>query len=1071
MFFGSERLVGRCAVVARYGRSVVRACSSVAGSVGVRDSDHSSFWRRALKRSTRPSAKEMVERVDLTDALGVSAQLLQKNKRPPLLEYFRSRKSEHPTKVILVRIGEFYEAVGVDAIMLVQHAGLNPMGRGVPRAGCPAVNLRRTLRDLVLDAGFSVVVCEEVPELYSYGTRTKGKERYVAQIVSPGNPNYLVGLVDHEDGVVDFERERLTVGISAAVGGFSLTEVDVGMMTYSVHTGQTIEGVIARLQSGMYAAPIYLHESLYKGSSLGSWKTTGGDVDAILRVAASFQNEAGGVEAFSSPDAVTGLLDSVSRNLRLDREGFAKTTKKHTTRPLYFSTASQLGIHRTRGVPDLVGQVAGRDAPALVRQWIRKQLLLPPPPSISAQLRNASLFLLSHLEPLPDFPTIAKHQVAQLVRSKEANEVFFRELRDACQSVYTAGSNDKTKDFIQSLTASAGVEIGFELDLDDVLSTCKTAIQLIEDTIIVEPRSDLDEVSEQFSDDKRFLFSLRKSNESFVGKVHTAKFEKEWERAEAARAAVSVAAEELAQLGEEIRKERKLGDSKKDVVGMSFDLFNNAVWLRLPSGQKLVGPLIHPKDRNGMVVGNRFSTDKLEAAQDEYRLSCSECANAVRDQLRHLSTTLGGESLPPLVGACVLATIASAMVHHVTHAGILNGWNPASERGSDVGDRSIALRQFWPYWLDGSSNRTIANSIDLDSLVILSGPNMAGKSTVLRSVCSIVLLATSGFLVPAKEASVPFVDYIMLRTFSSDSPAEGKSGFAVEMHEMRSVLEDATENSLVLVDELGKGTEMTAGAALAGSILETLDRSGCYGIFATHLHALFDMELDAPNMKEMMMCSENEGGRVRPTLKVADGRSLESLAMTVARDCGMPTSVVNRAEELLGQLRGRRKLGKAADGASNGKQAFSAATAATPDHRVPPDLQGAELVLRNVVSHSLSCEPSSLESMVIEDCKRIRPPPAALKSSCVYIVEREDGLLYCGETDDICGRLLSHLKEFQRQGLYRMRSVFIPLPESSSGKSAARFCETKVIEQLKTEGYPLLSDKDRSHRFFASGSR
>uniref|UniRef100_A0A7S3ENA7 DNA mismatch repair proteins mutS family domain-containing protein n=1 Tax=Rhodosorus marinus TaxID=101924 RepID=A0A7S3ENA7_9RHOD len=721
-----------------------------------------------------------------------------------------------------------------------------------------------------------------------------------------------------------------------------------------VHTGQTIEGVIARLQSGMYAAPIYLHESLYGGSSLGSRKTTSSEVDSILRVAASFQNEAGGVEGFSSPDAVGGLLDSVSLNLRLDREGFTKITKRHTTRPLYFSTASQLGVHRTRGVPDLVGQVAGRDAPALARQWIRKQLLLPPPPSISAQLRNASLFLLNHLEPLPDFPTIAKHQVAQLVRSKEANEVFFRELRDACQAIYTAGSNDKTKDFIQALTASAGMEIGLELDLVDVLSTCEAAIQLIEDTIIVEPRSDLDETSEQFPDDKRYLFSLRKSNEGFVGKVHTAKFEKEWERVEAARVAVGVAAEELLQLGEEIKKERKLGDSKKDAVGMSFDLFNNAVWLRLPSGQNLVHPLIHPKDRNGMVVSNRFSTDKLEAALDEYRLCCSECANAVRDQLRHLSTSLEGESLPPLVGACVLATIASAMVHHVTHAGILNGWNPASERGSD---RSIVLRQFWPYWLDGRANSTVTNSIDLDSLVILSGPNMAGKSTVLRSVCSIALLATCGFLVPAKEASVPFVDYIMLRTFSSDSPAEGKSGFAVEMHEMRSVLEDATENSLVLVDELGKGTEMTAGAALAGSILEALDRSGCYGIFATHLHALFDMELDAPNMKEMMMCSEKEEGRVRPTLKVAAGRSLESLAMTVARDCGMPSSVVHRAEELLGRLRDRRNLGKVADGASKANPAFSSAKAAAPDHRVPLDLQGAELVLRSVVSHSLSCEP------------------------------------------------------------------------------------------------------------------
>jgi DNA mismatch repair ATPase MutS len=126
---------------------------------------------------------------------------------------------------------------------------------------------------------------------------------------------------------------------------------------------------------------------------------------------------------------------------------------------------------------------------------------------------------------------------------------------------------------------------------------------------------------------------------------------------------------------------------------------------------------------------------------------------------------------------------------------------------------------------------------------LLTGPNMAGKSTILRSVCAVALLGACGLYAPAAAATLPYFDAFMLRNFSSDSPLEGRSSFAVEMTEMRYVLEDLTPNSLVLVDELGKGTEVRAGSSLAGALMEALDASRCRGVFATHLHSLLDLDL------------------------------------------------------------------------------------------------------------------------------------------------------------------------------------------------------------------------------------
>lgn len=157
-------------------------------------------------------------------------------------------------------------------------------------------------------------------------------------------------------------------------------------------------------------------------------------------------------------------------------------------------------------------------------------------------------------------------------------------------------------------------------------------------------------------------------------------------------------------------------------------------------------------------------------------------------------------------------------------------YGPDAALSTDTANsRPMEVQGLWPYWLQarGGDEGTVFNSFTLDGLFLLTGPNMAGKSTILRSTAAAALLGSCGLAIPAKEARFPYFDAFMLRNFSADSPLEGRSSFAVEMTEMRYVLEDASPCSLVCVDELGKGTEVKAGAALAGALLESLDAVGC----------------------------------------------------------------------------------------------------------------------------------------------------------------------------------------------------------------------------------------------------
>ena len=194
---------------------------------------------------------------------------------------------------------------------------------------------------------------------------------------------------------------------------------------------------------------------------------------------------------------------------------------------------------------------------------------------------------------------------------------------------------------------------------------------------------------------------------------------------------------------------------------------------------------------------------------------------------------------------------------------------------------------------------------ETDRVAILTGPNMAGKSTYMRQVALIVLMAQMGCFVPAKSARIGVVDRIFTRIGASDDLASGKSTFMVEMAEVAEILKNATPRSLLILDEIGRGTSTFDGMAIARAVLEYAadpKRLGAKTLFATHYHELTDIEQELPGVRNYNIAVKKRGGDIVFLRKIVPGAADDSYGVEVAKLAGLPDRVVSRARELLKDL-------------------------------------------------------------------------------------------------------------------------------------------------------------------------
>ena len=206
----------------------------------------------------------------------------------------------------------------------------------------------------------------------------------------------------------------------------------------------------------------------------------------------------------------------------------------------------------------------------------------------------------------------------------------------------------------------------------------------------------------------------------------------------------------------------------------------------------------------------------------------------------------------------------------------------------------------------------IPNDIYLDSdkyLMIITGPNMSGKSTYMRQIALTSLMAQIGSFVPCEEANLPIFDQIFTRIGASDDIVSGQSTFMVEMMEVNNALKNATSNSLVLFDEIGRGTATFDGMALAQSIIEYVhEKIKCKTLFSTHYHELTDMEKDLAHLVNYHVCAEEDKGEIVFLHKLKKGAIDKSYGINVAKLANLPTDVIVRASDILNKLEENEKI-------------------------------------------------------------------------------------------------------------------------------------------------------------------
>jgi DNA mismatch repair protein MutS len=243
---------------------------------------------------------------------------------------------------------------------------------------------------------------------------------------------------------------------------------------------------------------------------------------------------------------------------------------------------------------------------------------------------------------------------------------------------------------------------------------------------------------------------------------------------------------------------------------------------------------------------------------------------------------------------------------------------------STLADRAVTLRYTRPAMSDGATlriregrhpviegmsggERFVPNDTLLDGgenqVMIITGPNMAGKSTYIRQVAVITILAHMGSFVPAAEAEVGLVDRVFTRVGASDDLARGRSTFMVEMQETANILNNATARSLIVLDEIGRGTSTFDGISIAWAVAEHIHNLvKAKTLFATHYHELTDLSLTMKGVKNYNVLVKESGDRIAFLRRIVPGAADKSYGIQVARLAGLPAEVITRAREILSNL-------------------------------------------------------------------------------------------------------------------------------------------------------------------------
>lgn len=799
----------------------------------------------------------------------------------PMMQQYMDIKNQYKDCILFYRLGDFYEMFFEDATTCAKELEITLTGKNcgleerAPMCGVPYHSSEGYLSKLI-SKGYKVAICEQVEDPKTAKGLVK---RDVIRIVTPGTNLNTQSLDETKNNYlmcVIYTTNAYGVSIiDVTTGDFYVTEVDSDKKLLDEINKFCPSEIICN--ESFYVSGLDLEDLRSRlgivVSSMESWYYD--ETSCIHLLQKHFHTST--LDGLGMKDYSIGVIAAGAVLQYLyDTQ---KTSLDHISHIVPYSTSKFMILDSsTRRNLELVETLREKQKRGSLL-WVLDK----------TKTAMGARLLRSYIEqPLIDIEEINERLNA--VEEFNENVITREEIREYLNPIYDL---ERLISKVVYKTANPRDLIAFSNSLA-MLPPIKTMLEEMQSTLMQKIYHNMDPLTElteliQSSIAEEPPISVREGNiikDGFheeIDKLRKAKTEgKTW----------------IAQLEEKEREQTGIKNLKvkyNKVFGYYLEVTNSykelvpETWTRkqtLANAERYITPEL--KELEDMILG---AEDKLYAL--EYDLFCN-----VRDQIaaeitRIQQTAKAIAVIDVFASFAVVAEQQHFVKPSINSKGIINikeGRHPVVEKMMN-NDLFVANDTY----LDNKNNR----------VSIITGPNMAGKSTYMRQTALIVLMAQIGCYVPAKEASIGIVDRIFTRVGASDDLASGQSTFMVEMTEVANILRNATSNSLLILDEIGRGTSTFDGLSIAWAVVEHISNTKLIGaktLFATHYHELTELEGRLDGVNNYCIAVKEQGDDIVFLRKIIKGGADKSYGIQVAKLAGVPDSVLRRAKEIVNEL-------------------------------------------------------------------------------------------------------------------------------------------------------------------------
>ena len=798
----------------------------------------------------------------------------------PLLKQYFSIKAQHPEAVLLYRVGDFYETYSDDAVLASKVLGLVLTRRSngdkgkVEMAGFPHHAIDSYLHKLV-QAGYKVAVCDQLedPAL----AKTKLVKRGVTEILTPG--------IAFGESMLDQKEHNYLAGLSFEGHQCGAAFLDVSTGTFQVAQGGT--DYIATLLSSLRPKELVVQKDVARAvrERFGDYYITSLDEWAFVYEAAVEKlctqlqvrslkgyaverfplavRSAGALLAYLEQTQHAGLRNICSIS-RIDEEKFV-WMDQFTVRNLeiFQSASGRDGV----SLVDTIDRCCSPMGSRLLRQWLAM-------PIMDIRQLDARYDIVQHFLDKPDILSEIQLQISgtgdleRTISRVATGKILPREMLQLGRSL-------SRMEPIRDLCSGSGVEA-----LDKLASGMRNTLEVF----------------------RRITETLDENPAGQIGKgdVIAAGVDPELDRLR-----------EISRGGKEYllqMQQREIERTGISALKISYNnVFGYYIEVRNSSRDRVPPEWIR---KQTLVNAERYITPELKEYEEKI-LGAEATIYETESRLYSQLIQDVQKSIRDIQENCSIIARLDVLQGFAQQASDRNYCRPVVDKSATLDIR--AGRHPVIETLMAPGEEYVPNDVSMDSkgdqIIILTGPNMAGKSALLRQTALIVLMAQIGSFVPAASVRMGWFDKIFTRVGATDNISRGESTFMVEMLETSMIMHNLSARSLVLLDEIGRGTSTYDGMSIARALVEYIHGSGkgAKTLFATHYHELNDLEKLYPRVKNYHIAVKEEGRNVIFLRKMEPGGVAHSFGIHVARLAGMPREVIESAERTLRELELREK--------------------------------------------------------------------------------------------------------------------------------------------------------------------